>query len=61
VSSGPAVGRRLSRGEYVNTLETTLGVTVDPAQYDLRRDARVPEGLRNGAVDQLLSPNRVEA
>jgi len=61
VSLGPAVGRRLNREEYVNSLDVVLGVTLDPDDYDLPRDARVPEGFRNSAQDLLLSPARVRA
>lgn len=61
VSLGPAVGRRLTREELVNSIEVVLGVELDPNVYNLPRDARVPEGFRNGAQDLLLSPARVEA
>ena len=61
VSLGPAVGRRLTREEYVNSLEVVLGVDVDADDYDLPRDARVPEGFRNSAQDMLLSPARARA
>lgn len=61
MSLGPAVGRRLTREEYVNSLEVVLGAVVDPSEYDLPRDERVPEGFRNSARDMLLSPARVRA
>jgi hypothetical protein len=61
VSLGPAVGRRLTREEYVNSLEVVLWVDVNADDYDLPRDARVPEGFRNSALDMLLSPARVRA
>ena len=61
VSLGPAVGRRLNREEYVNSLEVVLGVEVDPDEYGLPRDARVPQGFRNSSLDLLLSPARVLA
>ncbi|MGB7475317.1 MAG: DUF1587 domain-containing protein, partial [Polyangiales bacterium] len=61
VSLGPAVGRRLNREEYVNSVEVFLGVTVDPDEYDLPRDERVPQGFRNSSLDLLLSPARVSA
>jgi hypothetical protein len=61
VSLGPAVGRRLNREEYVNSLDVVLGVEVDADDYDLPRDARVPEGFRNSSLDLLLSPARVRA
>jgi hypothetical protein len=61
VSLGPAVGRRLNREEYVNSLDVVLSVALDPDDYDLPRDARVPEGFRNSAEDLLLSPARVRA
>lgn len=59
VSLGPAVGRRLNREEYVNSVEVVLEVTVDPDDYDLPRDERVPQGFRNSSLDLLLSPARV--
>lgn len=58
---GPAVGRRMTREEYVNSLEVVVGVDVDADAYDLPRDNRVPEGFRNSASDLLLSPGRVRA
>jgi hypothetical protein len=61
VSLGPAVGRRLTREEYVNSLEVVLGAVLDADDYDLPRDARIPEGFRNSAQDMLLSPARVRA
>ena len=61
VSLGPAVGRRLNREEYMNSLEVVLGVEVDPDEYGLPRDARVPQGFRNSSLDLLLSPARVLA
>ena len=61
VSLGPAVGRRLTREEYVNSLEVVLGASLDPNDYDLPRDERVPEGFRNSSLDLLLSPARVRA
>ena len=61
VSLGPAVGRRLTREEYVNSLEVVLGVEPNPDDYDLPRDTRIPEGFRNSAEDMLLSPARVRA
>ena len=61
VSLGPAVGRRLNREEYVNSLDVVLGVEVDADDHDLPRDARVPEGFRNSSLDLLLSPARVRA
>ena len=61
VSLGPAVGRRLTREEYINSLEVVLGAALDPEDYDLPRDERVPEGFRNSAQDMLLSPARVRA
>jgi hypothetical protein len=61
VSLGPAVGRRLNREEYVNSVEVVLGVTVDADGYDLPRDERVPQGFRNSSLDLLLSPARVNA
>ena len=61
VSLGPAVGRRLTREEYVNSLEVVLGAVVDPDDYDLPRDERIPEGFRNSSQDMLLSPARVRA
>lgn len=61
VSLGPAVGRRLTREEYVNSIEVVLGVAIDADDYDLPRDERIPEGFRNSALDMLLSPGRVSA
>lgn len=61
VSLGPAVGRRLTREEYFNSLEVVLGVDLDADDYDLPRDTRAPEGFRNSAQDLLLSPARVRA
>jgi len=61
VSLGPAVGRRLTREEYVNSLEVVLGAVLDADDYDLPRDERVPEGFRNSSQDMLLSPARVRA
>ncbi|MBT8470210.1 MAG: DUF1592 domain-containing protein, partial [Deltaproteobacteria bacterium] len=61
VSLGPAVGRRLNREEYVNSVEVVLGVTVSADDYDLPRDERVPQGFRNSSLDLLLSPARVNA
>jgi len=61
VSLGPAVGRRLTREEYINSLEVVLGVSVDPEAYALPRDERVPQGFRNSAPDMLLSPARIAA
>jgi hypothetical protein len=61
VSSGPAVGRRLTREEYFNSLESTLGVELDPDRYPLPREARVPAGFRNSAADMLLTRNHVAA
>jgi hypothetical protein len=61
VSLGHAVGRRLTREEYFNSLEVVLGVDLDPDQYDLPRDNRTPDGFRNSAQDLLLSPARVNA
>jgi hypothetical protein len=61
VSLGPAVGRRLTREEYINSLEVVLGAVLDPDDYDLPRDERVPQGFRNSAQDMLLSPARVRA
>jgi hypothetical protein len=61
VSLGPAVGRRLTREEYINSLEVVLGAVLDADDYDLPRDARIPEGFRNSAQDMLLSPARVRA
>lgn len=59
VSIGHAVGRRLTRAELFNTLDVTLGVTLDPAAYDLPQDERIPGAFRNS--DQLLSLGRVTA
>ena len=61
VSLGPAVGRRLTREEYINSLEVVLGAVLDADEYDLPRDARIPGGFRNSAQDMLLSPARVQA
>ena len=61
VSLGHAVGRRLTREEYFNSLEVVLGVDLDADDYDLPRDNRIPEGFRNSAEDLLLSPARVRA
>ncbi len=61
VSLGHAVGRRLTREEYFNSLEVVLAVDLDAEEYDLPRDNRVPEGFRNSAEDLLLSPARVRA
>ena len=61
VSLGPAVGRRLTREEYFNSVEVVLGVELDADDYDLPRDVRIPEGFRNSAQDMLLSPARVLA
>jgi hypothetical protein len=61
VSTGPAVGRRLTREEYFNSLETTLGVQLDPDDHDLPRDPRAPRGFRNSAPDMLLSLDHVRA
>ena len=61
VSLGPAVGRRLTREEYVNSLEVVLGVSVEADEYNLPRDERVPQGFRNSSLDLLLSPARVNA
>jgi hypothetical protein len=61
VSLGQAVGRRLTREEYFNSLEVVLGVDLDANSYDLPRDNRVPAGFRNSAQDLLLSPARVHA
>lgn len=61
VSLGPAVGRRLTREEYANSLEVVLGAVLDPDDYDLPRDERIPEGFRNSSQDMLLSPARVRA
>ncbi|MBT8452714.1 MAG: DUF1592 domain-containing protein [Deltaproteobacteria bacterium] len=61
VSLGPAVGRRLTREEYVNSLEVVLGVSVEADEYNLPRDERVPQGFRNSSLDLLLSPARVRA
>ncbi len=61
VSLGHAVGRRLTREEYFNSLEVVLDVSLDADDYDLPRDNRIPEGFRNSAEDLLLSPARVRA
>ncbi len=61
VSLGHAVGRRLTREEYFNSLDVVLGVDLSPDDYDLPRDNRIPEGFRNSAQDLLLSPARVRA
>ncbi|MFW2387730.1 MAG: DUF1592 domain-containing protein [Polyangiales bacterium] len=61
VSLGPAVGRRLTREEYVNSVGVVMGVTVDADDYDMPRDERVPQGFRNSSLDLLLSPARVNA
>jgi hypothetical protein len=61
VSTGPAVGRRLTREEVVNSIEVVLDVELDPEVYGLPRDARIPEGFRNSSADLLLSPARIEA
>jgi len=61
VTTGPAVGRRLTREELVNSIDVVLGVELDPDAYGLPRDARIPEGFRNSAGDMLLSPARARA
>jgi hypothetical protein len=61
VTSGPAVGRRLTREELVNSIEVVLGVDLDPETYGLPIDSRIPEGFRNSAQDLLLSPARTRA
>ncbi len=61
VSLGPAVGRRLTREEYINSIEVVLGASLDANDYDFPRDERVPEGFRNSSLDLLLSPARVRA
>ena len=58
---GPAIGRRLIREEYFNSIEAALGVDLDPAAYDMPEDFRLPTGFRNTADELLLSPGRIEA
>ncbi|MDH5672414.1 MAG: DUF1592 domain-containing protein [Myxococcales bacterium] len=55
VSAGPAVGRRLTREEYFNSVEVALGVELDPRAHAIPLDPRVPGGFRNSAPDMLLT------
>ena len=55
VGLGPAIGRRLIREEYFNSIETALGVALDPAQHDMPEDFRLPTGFRNTSEELLLS------
>lgn len=61
VTAGPALGRRLTREEYFNSIEVAVGVQLAVADFELPPDNRVPEGFRNSADDMLLSPARVRA
>lgn len=61
VSTGPAVGRRLSREEYFNSIESTLGVVLDRDAHDLPVDARSDHGFRNAAQDMLLTQEHIQA
>ena len=61
VSTGPAIGRRLSDAEYFNTIEVATGVDLSAADFSLPRDERPPAGFRNQVVSQLLSPGRITA
>lgn len=61
VTTGPAVGRRLTREELLNSIEVVFGVELDADAHGLPRDSRIPEGFRNSAQDLLLSPARTRA
>ncbi|MGF1466965.1 MAG: DUF1592 domain-containing protein [Sandaracinaceae bacterium] len=61
VQRGPGTGRRLTREEVFNSVDSALGVALDRDAFDLPADTRVPGGFRNGVAEQLMSPARVRA
>jgi hypothetical protein len=59
VSFGPAVGRRLTREEYLNSIEVVTGLVVLPDDHVLPLDHGASHGFHNSVADQLLSRDHI--